>query len=115
MNLICTILAGLGAIVAIFRRKEEEDDENECRAEDEEDNRGKKMFAAKTAGILTAIAAVITFILTEDMRLPMIMIDKWTLLMVIMLAVQIITAVLNKKAAKAEEDEETEADTVTAN
>ena len=113
VNLICTILAGLGAIVAIFRRKEEEDDENACRAEDEEDNRGKKMFAAKTAGILTAIAAVITFILTEDMRLPMIMIDKWTLLMVIMLAVQIVAAVLNKKAAEAEEDEE--AETVSAN
>ena len=114
VNLICTILAGLGAIIAAFRRKEEEDEDAD-RAEDEEDNRGKKMFAAKTAGILTAIAAVIVFILTEDMTLPMIMIDKWTLLMVIMLAVQIIAAVMNKKAAKVEEDEESETETVTAN
>lgn len=114
VNLICTILTGLGAIIAAFRRKEEEDEDAD-RAEDEEDNRGKKMFAAKTAGILTAIAAVIVFILTEDMTLPMIMIDKWTLLMVIMLAVQIIAAVMNKKAAEVEEDEESETETVTAN
>ena len=113
VNLICTILAGIGAILAVFRRKEEEDEENADRAEDEEDNRGKKMFAAKAAGILTAIAAIITFILTEDMRLPMILIDRWTLLMVIMLAVQIAAAVLNKKASEAEEDEE--AETQTAN
>ena len=112
VNLICTILAGLGAIVALFRRKEEED-ENADRAEDEEDNRGRKMLEAKTAGILTAIAAVITFILTEDMRLPMILIDKWTILMVIMLAVQILAAALNKKAAEAEEEEE--AETVSVN
>jgi hypothetical protein len=43
------------------------------------------------------------------------MIDKWTLLMVIMLAVQIIAAVMNKKAAEVEEDEESETETVTAN
>lgn len=115
VNLICTILAGLGAIIAVFRRKEDEDDEeNAYKEEDDDDNRGRKMFAAKTAGILTAIAAVITFILTEDMRLPMIMIDKWTVLMIIMLAVQIVAAVLNKKAAEAEEEDE-EATTSEAN
>ena len=118
VNLICTILTALGAIVAIFRRKEEEDEDEEQKAykaqdDEEADNRGKKMFAAKTAGVLSAIAAVITFILTEDMRLPMIMIDRWTLLMVIILAVQIVAAVLNKKASENEEDED--AQTQTAN
>jgi hypothetical protein len=111
VNLICSILTVLGSLIAVFRRKddEEEDEEqnvNMYRDEEDEDNRGRKMFAAKAAGILTAIASVITFILTEDMRLPMILIDKWTLLMVIMLAVQIVAAVLNKKASEADEEED---------
>ena len=36
--------------------------------------------------LLLSVAAVIAFILTEDMRLPMILIDKWTPLMVLLLA-----------------------------
>ncbi|MBQ6240030.1 MAG: hypothetical protein IJK56_06675 [Firmicutes bacterium] len=37
------------------------------------------------AEILTVVIALITFILTEDMRLPMILIDRWTPLMVLFL------------------------------
>lgn len=111
VNLICSILTVLGSLIAVIRRKKDEEEEEQnaymnSAEDDEEDNRGKKMFAAKAAGILTAIASVITFILTEDMRLPMILIDKWTLLMVIMLAVQIVAAVLNKKASEADEEED---------
>ena len=36
--------------------------------------------------LLLSVGAVIAFILTEDMRLPMILIDKWTPLMVLLLA-----------------------------
>lgn len=114
VNLISAILTALGAIVALFRRKEEEDEEDEeqnrYNAEDEEedDNRSKKMLAAKIAGALAGIAAPITFILTEDMSLPMIMIDKWTPLMLIMLAVQIVAAIANKKASELDDEEEEE-------
>ena len=38
--------------------------------------------------VLFAAAAVITFILTEDMRLPMVLIDEWTPVMIIYMAVQ---------------------------
>ena len=114
VNMISAILTALGAVVALFRKKEEEDEEDEDKDnmyksedEDEDDNRGKKMFAAKVAGALAGVAAPITFFLTEDMSLPMAMIDKWTVLMVAMLAVQIVAAVFNKKAAEAEDDQET--------
>ena len=33
------------------------------------------------------IVAIIAFILTEDMRLPMILIDRWTPLMILLLAI----------------------------
>lgn len=121
INLISAILTTLGAIIALFRRKEEEDEEDDDEQprnntedeEEEEDNRGKKMLAAKIVGALAGIAAPITFILTEDMSLPMIMVDKWTILMLIMLAVQIVAAIANKKASELDdEDEEEEPETV---
>ena len=100
-NLISAILTALGAIVALFRKKEEYDEYG-----DDDDNRGRKMLAAKIAGALAGVAAPITFFLTEDMSLPMVMIDKWTVLMLIMLAVQVVAAVFNKKASELDDDEE---------
>ncbi len=116
INLICAILTALGAIIALFRRKEEEDEDEEenqnaYKAEDEEeeeDDRGRKMLAAKLAGALAGIAAPIVFLLTEDMTLPMQLIDKWTLIMVIILAAQIVAAVFNKKASELDDEEEEE-------
>ena len=117
LNLIAAILTTLGAIVALFRRKEEEDededeeDQNKPKTEedeDEDDNRGKKMLAAKIAGAVAGVLAPIVFILTEDMSLPMVLIDKWTLLMVIILAAQIAAAIFNKKASELGDDEEEE-------
>ncbi len=118
VNLIAAILTTLGAIIALFRRKEEEDEEAEenmdkVEAEDEEeedDDRSKKMLIAKIAGALAGIAAPITFILTEDMSLPMVMIDKWTVLMLIILAVQVVAAIFNKKASELDDEEEEEAE-----
>ena len=37
--------------------------------------------------VLDVIAAIVAFVLTEDMRLPMVLIDKWTPLMVLLLAI----------------------------
>ena len=114
INLISAILTALGAVIALFRKKEDEDEDeqNMYKEEDEDDNRGKKMLAAKIAGAVAGIAAPITFILTEDMSLPMAMVDKWTVLMVVMLAAQIIAAIFNKKASELD-DEDEEAETAT--
>ena len=56
--------------------------------------------------LIPAIGAVIAFILTEDMRLDMVIIDRWTLLMAVIALVQIILAVFSKKSSKEEENEE---------
>ena len=84
---------------------------DKAEAEDEEeDDRSKKMLIAKIAGALAGIAAPIVFILTEDMSLPMVMIDKWTVLMLVILAVQIVAAIFNKKASELDDEEEEEAE-----
>ena len=120
LNLLSAIVTALGAAVALFRKKEEEDDENDPEGtkkpkndgeeEEEKDNRGKKMLAAKIAGAVAGVASPITFLLTEDMSNPMALTDKWTILMLAMLAGQVVAAVLNKRASKLDEEEEENAE-----
>ena len=38
--------------------------------------------------LLIALLALIAFILTEDMRLPMVLIDRWTPLMIVLLLIE---------------------------
>ena len=67
------------------------------------------MLAAKIAGAVAGVAAPVTFLLTEDLSNVMALTDKWTVLMLVMLAAQIVTAVLNKKASELDDEEEAEA------
>ena len=55
--------------------------------------------------MIPGIGSIIVFILTEDMRNPMVFVDKWTLLMVIIAVIQIVIAVLSMKD-KQEPDED---------
>ena len=109
LNLIGAALTAIGAFVALFRKKEDEDEDPDTPDDEgEDDNRGKKMLASKIVGAVAGIASPIIFFLTEDMSLPMTLTDKWTLLMAAMLAAQVVTAVINKKASEAEDEEEPE-------
>ena len=105
LNLVSAILTALGAVAALFRKKEEDDDEDSMYKE-EDDNRDKKMLASKIAGALAGVAAPITFFLTEDMSNVPTLVDKWTVLMAAMLAVQVVAAVFNKKASELPDEEE---------
>ena len=46
-----------------------------------EDAESKKKLRSKLISVVPAVGSVLTFVLTEDMRAPMVMVDKWTLLM----------------------------------
>ena len=127
-NLVSAFVTAFGALIALFRRKEEEDDDDpdgpEGSAspdklagaaqndEDGSDNRGIKMFASKLLGTLAGVAAPIAFLMTEDMSLPMQIFDKWTLLMIVILAVQVAAAIFNKRSSKLEEDKEESAEAI---
>ena len=113
VNLILTVLTVLGSILLLIgyigKKQKEREDENgnvilNAEGEAETDDI-KKKGGWRLASIIPAVAAVIAFILTENMRLPMVLVDKWTLLMVIIAVVQLIVAVLCKKKKESEEDE----------
>ena len=89
INLIATILTIILALILLimyFINKRKEDDETQIK------NKPIKRMISVIVGIITAII----FIITEDMSLPMVLIDQWTLLMIILLIIQIIVTILCK-------------------
>ena len=99
---ILTVLASLLRLVGYFGKKEEEaEDENGNAILDAEGNNVmndiKKRGGWRLASLVPAILSVIAFLLTENMRNPMILVDRWTLLMVIIAVVQVLVMLLSKK------------------
>lgn len=87
---------------------EEEDDERiqqfrEDEEETEEELKRKGIF--RLLSIIPAVVSVIFFILTKDMRNPMIFVDKWTLWMVVFALANVALTLLSKKKRKEEDDD----------
>ena len=98
VNLICTILSvliGIYELIIYLRGRKE----NKAAKEDgiyEGDIYTKRVMHRKRKiwDVLPAVGAVVAFILTEDMRLPMTIVDRWTPLMVIILAISVTIGLL---------------------
>ena len=56
---------------------------------------GKKNGTRTVMGLLPAVAAVVAFIVTENITMPMILVDRWTLLMALLTLLQLGIAVGN--------------------
>ena len=121
VNLICavvTVVTAVGMVVTYFRKKDDDDDGNggETAAEgsglpqDEEEKDEQKRRKSKFLGLIPGVGSVIAFLLTEDMRLPMQLTDKWTVLMIIIAVVGIILAIATKNKKKDDEDREDRAE-----
>lgn len=113
INLICMLLTWLTAIVAgilYIKRRREAPDEEEAIAEAEEYEDPQKLKRKGLLRILTVLVAIISlivFILTEDMTLPMELVDEYTIWMIIFLAAALLLALVSRKTT--EETEEYEA------
>ena len=70
------------------------------------DNFSRKFGAGVVAEVVLLIIAIIVFILTEDMRQPMVLIDRWTLLMVVFVAVQLTLDIWLVRYREEREEEE---------
>lgn len=83
--------------------EEEEEDEDE---EEKKEKRRKRI--SRITGIIVSIASIVIFFLTEDMRLPMRFVDKWSILMALLTILEILLAYLALKKKKEEDEEEEE-------
>ena len=99
LSALATALLALIMMIGYFRsRREENEETGEIR---ERDRKGILRFAS----LIPAVAAIVAFLLTENMANPMILTDEWTVMMVIILAIQAGVALLVGK--KDSDNEET--------
>ncbi len=105
LNLILTIATCFMSIVLLVnyfaRKKGEEESEKDKQMEkaetEEEKEEVKHRGVMRLMSIIPAVVAVIVFILTEDMTLPMTIVDDWTWLMAAIAIAQVVVATFSKK------------------
>ena len=104
LNLLLAIATGIIMIVLLvgyFIGKKNKEDKQTGR------NRElKRKGVARVLSIIPAVCAVVAFILTENMRNQMVFTDQWTILMIVVAAIQVVVAVFSTKGRK-EDDEPT--------
>ena len=118
INLICAILTVLfGLLLLISKRHKDEDDEEEddetkqqaTTNEDEEQEQEKKRgLFTRVLAVLIAIVSVVFFLVTEDLSLPWIWTDQWTIWMVVIGLVQIVVFFVGRKWKNVDDDEDEE-------
>ncbi|MBR2755873.1 MAG: hypothetical protein IKD64_08695, partial [Lachnospiraceae bacterium] len=111
LNLILSIIAVITAIVMaitfFFAKKKEDEEEVKAVNPDEEENK-KSYKGLKFLGIIPAAAAVILFILTENLAGKMILTDKWTILTAVFTVIAIVLGILTRNKAPKNDDENNE-------
>lgn len=97
LNLVLAVLTIVVSAVLLADRflgkKREEEDE----VQEYEDSRLKRKTLVRGLSLLPAAASVVCFVLTENITNPMVLIDKWTLWMVVFATANAALAVLSKK------------------
>ena len=123
LNLICLIMTILillpgKAIIKKIRKVfgADKDDHDEAKADEEErsesDDKKWRRIAGMIAQVIIAIAALVLFIRTENLTKPMVIVDKWTLAMIVLFAITWVIDVFVIKYAKQKEDQEDEENAV---
>ena len=90
VNLICVAASAIGTLALIISKSKKEEDE-------EEENEKRRKGGYKILAALATVASIVAFILTEDMTAPMVMVDKWTLLMVVLFIITLGSFFLGRK------------------
>ena len=110
INLVCALLSVLLGVIVILskRKKDEEEDEDEQVVESEEDDEetSTRHRRWKVVAGIDAIVSVVVFIFTENITLPMQLVDKWTILMVVFLLVSVVSTYFARKWHEEDEDDE---------
>lgn len=99
---IFTVVSSVVLLVLYFKGKKDDDEEDE----DEEEKELKRKGIYRLLSIIPAVVSVVLFFLTENMSLPMILVDEWTLWMAVIAVVNVVLAILSKKKFDDADDED---------
>ena len=113
INLIAAMLSVVLAVAALLAKHAKEDDEEEkddqvveSENQDDETVASKRHRTWKIVAVIDAIAAVVVFILTENLAHDMVLVDKWTVLMVLFGLISIVSTYFARKWHEEDEDED---------
>ena len=113
INLIAAMLSVVLAVAALLAKHAKEDDEEEkddqvveSENQDDETSASKRHRTWKIVAVIDAIAAVVVFILTENLAHDMVLVDKWTVLMVLFGLISIVSTYFARKWHEEDEDEQ---------
>lgn len=103
INLICAIITTILGLIMIIKKlfKKENKKKNEKKIK-------KYKLLPMLFGIIISIGSIFLFLITEDMSLPMALIDEYTLIMIVFLIVNIVMFLVQpkKKTEEVKDDEE---------
>ena len=115
INLIAAMLSVVLAVAALLAKHAKEEDEEEKddqvvenENQDDETVASKRHRTWKIVAVIDAILAVVVFILTENLAHDMVLVDKWTLLMVLFGLISIVSTYFARKWHEEDEDEDEE-------
>ena len=113
INLIAAMLSVVLAVAALLAKHAKEEDEEEkddqvveSENQDDETVASKRHRTWKIVTVIDAIAAVVVFILTENLAHDMVLVDKWTVLMVLFGLISIVSTYFARKWHEEDEDED---------
>lgn len=95
ISTIITVLLSLLLIIFALLNKLDED----------KDKKVKNKIILRIITIIIAFISIIIFVLTENITLPMVLFDKYTIWMILILIIQIVIAFLSRHKVKDEDEE----------
>ncbi len=96
INLIAAIGSVLfGLLLLLSKNKKDNDNEDEDATDEEGTQKRNKVW--KVVSLVDAIIAVVVFVLTENMKQPMVLVDKWTMLMILFTLISIVSFAFDRK------------------
>ncbi len=112
VNLISMIVTAILAIILLIQTFKKKDEEEEAQMTEDQIEDEKKRKRRKLLGLIPAIAAIIAFVLTEDIFSPMAFVDKWTILMIIILVVEALVCYFTRKKDEDQKSDKGELNTI---
>lgn len=108
-----SVVLAVVPLLAKPAKDEDEDDEDKdeqvvANENEDDENESTRHRRWKVIATIDAILAVVVFILTENISLPMVLVDKWTLLMVLFGLISIVSTYFARKWHEEDEDEDEE-------
>ena len=96
--MLCTALVSILLLIGFLGKKKKEDENENV------EYTVKRKGVTRVLGLIPAIGSIIAFLLTENMRNPMVFVDRWTWLMVLIALVQVIVCIFARKEKEEPDD-----------